>query len=235
MPDYALGFWQCKLRYRTQDEILTVAREFQRRKLSLAVIFVDTFHWPTQGDCRFDRNFFPDPKKMIEELDSMNVKLLVSIWPTVDPRSENYAKTTERGMLITVDRGIKIAMDVMGNTVYADFTNPSTSDYVWDIVKKNYWDLEPEYSKYDFSQYRYHLGPNLAIGNIHPLKYAQAFWEGQQKAGQKSGEIVNLIRCAWAGSQKFGTLVWSGDIASSWSSFRSQLAAGLNMGMSGIP
>lgn len=141
MPYYALGFWQCKLRYRTQDEILTVAREFQRRKLSLAVIVVDAFHWPTQGDFGFDRNFFPDPKKMIEELDSMNVKLLVSIWPTVDLRSENYAKMTERGMLIKVDRGIRIAMDVMGNTVHADFTNPSTRDYVWDIVKKNYWDL----------------------------------------------------------------------------------------------
>ena len=51
--------------------------------------------------------------------------------------------------------------------------------------------------------------------------------------GQKN--IVNLLRCAWAGSQKFGALVWSGDIASSWSSLRNQLAAGLNMGIAGIP
>lgn len=47
--------------------------------------------------------------------------------------------------------------------------------------------------------------------------------------------IVNLLRCAWAGSQKYGALVWSGDIASSWSSFRNQLTAGLNMGLAGIP
>jgi len=73
------------------------------------------------------------------------------------------------------------------------------------------------------------------VGNVYPVRYAQAFWDGQVAADQKSGEICNLVRCAWAGSQKFGTLVWSGDIASSWSSFRNQLAAGLNMGMSGIP
>jgi alpha-D-xyloside xylohydrolase len=54
-----------------------------------------------------------------------------------------------------------------------------------------------------------------------------------ESEGQKN--IVNLLRCAWAGSQKYGALVWSGDIASSWSTFRNQLAAGLNMAMSGIP
>jgi alpha-D-xyloside xylohydrolase len=54
-----------------------------------------------------------------------------------------------------------------------------------------------------------------------------------EAAGQKN--IVNLLRCAWAGSQKYGALVWSGDIASSWPSLRNQLAAGLNMGIAGIP
>lgn len=245
MPDFGLGFWQCKLRYRTQDEILNVAREFQRRKLPLSVLVVDFFHWPMQGDWKFDVNFFPKPTQMIEELANMGVKLVVSIWPTVDTRSENYPRMVESGMLIRVDRGVRVAMDFMGNTVHADFTNPSARQFVWDVVKKNYWDLgvrtfwldeaEPEYSKYDFENYRYHLGPDLAIGNVYPVKYAQAFWEGQTRAGQKPDHIVNLVRCAWAGSQKFGTLVWSGDIASSWESFRSQLAAGLNMGMSGIP
>ncbi|KAF5017097.1 hypothetical protein F66182_11024, partial [Fusarium sp. NRRL 66182] len=48
-------------------------------------------------------------------------------------------------------------------------------------------------------------------------------------------KVVNLLRCAWAGSQRYGALVWSGDIASSWISYRNQLAAGLNMGLAGIP
>lgn len=245
MPDYALGFWQCKLRYRTQEEVLTVAREFQRRKLPLNVIVVDFFHWPTQGDWKFDLNFFPDPKAMVEELEGMGVKLLVSIWPTVDRHSENFATMLERGYLIRVDTGVKVAMEFMGDTLHADFTCPDARKYVWQVCKKNYWDLgvrmfwldeaEPEYAKYDFANYRYHEGTDLAVGNVFPARYAQAFWDGQLEAGQKEGDVVNLIRCAWAGSQRFGTLVWSGDIASSWSSFRNQLAAGLNMGVSGIP
>lgn len=245
MPDYALGFWQCKLRYRTQEEVLSVAREFRNRKLPLNVIVVDFFHWPTQGDWKFDLTFFPDPKGMVEELESMGVKLLVSVWPTVDRRSENFAAMLEKGYLIRVDTGVKVAMEFMGSTVHADFTSPGARKYVWEVCKKNYWDLgirlfwldeaEPEYAKYDFANYRYHEGTDLSVGNVYPVRYAQAFWEGQLDAGQKEGEVVNLIRCAWAGSQKYGTLVWSGDIASSWASFRNQLAAGLNIGMSGIP
>jgi alpha-D-xyloside xylohydrolase len=94
-------------------------------------------------------------------------------------------------------------------------------------------DLEPEYRAYDFDNFRYWQGTNLSIGNIYPVQYARTFYEGMEAAGQKN--IVNLIRCAWAGSQRYGALVWSGDIASSWNSFRDQLAAGLNMGLAGLP
>jgi alpha-D-xyloside xylohydrolase len=76
-------------------------------------------------------------------------------------------------------------------------------------------------------------GSNLEVGNVYPLKYAQAFYEGMRAAGQE--QVLNLIRCAWAGSQRYGTLVWSGDIDTTWESFRQQLAAGLNMGLAGIP
>jgi alpha-D-xyloside xylohydrolase len=71
------------------------------------------------------------------------------------------------------------------------------------------------------------------VGNIYPLKYAQGFYEGM--AAEKQENIVNLVRCAWAGSQRYGALVWSGDIDSSFESLRIQLAAGLNMGLAGIP
>ncbi|KAH8809206.1 putative glycosyl hydrolase [Xylogone sp. PMI_703] len=248
MPEYGLGFWQCKLRYQTQDQLLTVAREYKKRKLPLDVIVIDFFHWPLQGEWKFDPQFWPDPDAMIKELDGLGIKILISIWPTVDKRSENFAEMYEKGYLIRTDRGYHIAMDFMGNTVHADFTNPDTRKYIWEVAKKNYFDkgircfwldeAEPEYTVYDFDNYRYWKGSTSSIGNIYPVNYAQAFYEGQLAAGQKLGGqdgILNLIRCAWAGSQRYATLVWSGDIASSWSSFRNQLAAGLNMGMAGIP
>ena len=60
MPDWAMGFWQCKLRYQTQEEIMEVAREYKRRGLPISVIVVDYFHWPYQGDWKFDRCYWPD-------------------------------------------------------------------------------------------------------------------------------------------------------------------------------
>ncbi|KAL1960572.1 hypothetical protein VTO42DRAFT_7151 [Malbranchea cinnamomea] len=243
MPEYGLGFWQCKLRYQTQEELLSVAREYKRRKVPLDLIVVDFFHWPLQGDWKFDPTYWPDPDAMVRELKEMGIELMVSIWPTVDKRCENYPEMVEKGYLVRTDRGMRIVMDFQGETVHFDATNPGARAYIWEKAKKNYYEkgiktfwldeAEPEYSVYDFDNYRYYKGPNLAIGNIYPVEYARAFYEGMTAAGQKN--VVNLLRCAWAGSQRFGALVWSGDIASSWESLRCQIVAGLNMGMSGIP
>jgi alpha-D-xyloside xylohydrolase len=243
MPGFAMGFWQCKLRYQTQDELLRVAREYKKRGLPISVIVIDFFHWPMQGDWKFDPQYWPDPDAMIRELREMKIELMVSIWPTVDRRSENWTEMLEKGYLIRTERGFRISMDCQGNTVHYDATNPEARNYLWEKVKKNYYDkgikvfwldeAEPEYSAYDFDHYRYHLGPDIEIGNIYPFMHAKTFYDGMSAAGQKN--VINLLRCAWAGSQRCGALVWSGDIHSSFKSLRSQLAAGLNMGIAGIP
>ena len=243
MPEYGLGFWQCKLRYQTQEELLSIAREYKRRGLPIDVIVVDFFHWPKQGEWKFDPTYWPDPDAMVKELKELGIELMVSVWPTVDRESENYPEMREKGYLIRCDRGVQTGLQFMGDTIHYDATNPDARRYVWEKAKKNYYDkgihifwldeAEPEYSAYDFDNYRYYLGSNLQIGNLYPVCYAQNFYEGMEQAGQKN--IVNLLRCAWAGSQRYGALVWSGDIASSFDSMRNQLAAGLNMGMAGIP
>ncbi|RBR16227.1 uncharacterized protein FIESC28_07059 [Fusarium coffeatum] len=243
MPEYGLGFWQCKLRYQTQEELLEVAREYKRREIPIDLIVIDFFHWPKQGEWKFDLEYWPDPDAMMKELKDLGIELMISIWPTVDKTSENYEYMVEHGYLIRVDRGVRIGLDFQGQTVHIDTTNPDARKYLWETVKMNYYtkgiktfwldEAEPEYAAYDFENYRYFQGSNGSIGNIYPVEYARAFYEGQEAEGQQN--IVNLLRCAWAGSQKYGALVWSGDIASSWGSFRNQICAGLNMGLSGLP
>jgi alpha-D-xyloside xylohydrolase len=243
MPGYGMGFWQCKLRYQTQEEVLAVAREYKKRGIPLSVMVVDFFHWYLQGDWDFDPRYWPDPSGMIAELKDMGIELMVSVWPTVDRRCANFHEMLEKGYLIRTERGFRLSMDFQGNTVHFDATNPEAGDYVWAKVKQNYFDrgirifwldeAEPEYSVYDFDNYRYFLGPDLRIGNLYPLFYAKIFFEGMKKAGVE--KVVNLLRCAWAGSQRYGALVWSGDIHSSFASLRNQVAAGLNMGIAGIP
>ena len=243
MPEYGLGFWQCKLRYQTQEELLDIAREYKRKGLPIDVIVIDFFHWPKQGEWKFDPTYWPDPEGMIRELKEMGIELMVSVWPTVDKRSENYDEMRAQGLLIQCERGVQTSMELMGNTVFFDPTNPRAREYVWEKAKQNYYDkgvkifwldvAEPEFSVYDFDNYRYYLGSNLQVGNIFPLMYSRTYFDGMKAEGQKN--IVNLVRCAWAGSQKYGALVWSGDIASNYASLRNQLAAGLNMGLAGIP
>ena len=243
MPEYGLGYWQCKLRYRNQEEILAVAREHKRRGLPMDAIVVDFFHWTMQGDFKFEPREWPDPEAMVKELKELGIETVVSVWPTVDERSENYGAMADQGFLVRNDRGVQSHMTWMGNTVFYDATNPGAQKFVWDKCKENYYDkgircfwldeAEPEYTVYDFENYRYHLGPDIQVGNIYPVMYAKTFFDGMQKEGQEN--IINLLRCAWAGSQRYGALVWSGDIKSSFPSMKNQLAAGLNMGIAGIP
>lgn len=242
-PEFISGLWQCKLRYRNQQEVLEVAREYHRRHLPLSVMVIDFFHWPNQGTWCFDPVDWPDPKAMVEELESLGIKLMVSVWPTVEARSPLFPQMKAKGWLVTSDRGVQVNLDFMGNTTFYDATHPQARQFVWETVKKNYYDLgiklfwldeaEPEYRAYDFDNYRYHAGPVLEVGNRYPRDFAQGFYDGLHDAGEK--EIVNLVRCSWAGSQRYGVLAWSGDVHSSFHAFRNQLAAGLNMGLAGIP
>lgn len=243
MPEYGLGYWQCKLRYRTQDEILSVAREHKRRGLPMDAIVVDFFHWTKQGEFKFEPRDWPNPEEMVKELKAMGIETVVSVWPTIDERSENFGEMAENGYLVQADRGNNLAMTWMGNTVFYDTTHPGARKFVWDKCRQNYYDkgircfwldeAEPEYGPYDFDNYRYYAGPALSCTNIYPNMYAKGFYDGLKEAGEK--EILSLVRCAWAGGAKYAALTWSGDIYSSFRSMREQLQAGLSMGMAGIP
>ncbi len=243
MPEYGLGFWQCKLRYWNQEQLLQVAREYKKRGLPIDVIVCDFFHWPRMGDYRFDPEFFPDPAAMVKELKEMGIELMVSVWPQVAHTSENYQEMLHKGLLVRAEYGEQIGMRFVEDSMFFDATNPRARQYVWEKCKKNYYDYgikifwldeaEPEYGTYDFKNYRYQIGSNQQIGNIYPQMFSRCFYDGMIEAGQENP--VNLVRCAWAGSQRYGALVWSGDIMSRWEDFRRQVCAGLSMGIAGVP
>src|SRR6185437_12725271 len=122
-------------------------------------------------------------------------------------------------------------------------TSPQARSYVWGKASDNYYKLgvrvwwldacEPELRPEDQGNLRYHLGPGAEVGNAYPMLHASGFYEGMQAEGEQ--EIVLLCRSAWAGSQRYGALVWSGDIDSTFEDLRRQIPAGLNIGLSGIP
>lgn len=250
-PEWAAGFWQCKLRYRTQAEVLEVAREHKRRGLPLSVIVIDYFHWTLQGDWQFDPQDWPDPAGMVRELAEMGVRVMVSVWPSVNSLSENFPRMKDLGYLVRSERGVPAMKDFVdsfprnGRTYihFYDSTHPGARRFIWEQVRQGYYRhgikvywldaCEPEIRPWDPENMRLHLGNGLEVMNIYPMLHARAFYEGMQSEGES--EVINLARSAWAGSQRYGAAVWSGDIHSTFEDLQAQVRGGLNIGLSGIP
>lgn len=243
MPEYGLGFWQSKLRYWNQEQLLTVAREHAERDIPLDVIVADFFHWPHMGDFRFEEEFWPDPTAMVNELRSLGTELMVSVWPQVALDSENYAELKKRNLLVRSERGIDVHMSFGGPSAFLDVTSAEGREFLWEKLSQNYgahgirlfWldEAEPEYGVYDYDNYRYAIGPNTQVGGLYPQHFVRAIHDGSARSDAPSE--VSLIRAAWSGSQRYGALVWSGDISSTWSALEQQITAGVHMGVAGIP
>lgn len=243
MPYWATGFWQCRLRYETQEQVLEVARKYKELGIPLSVIVIDYFHWTEQGDYKFDPKFWPNPRAMADELHDMGVKLMVSMWPTINEKSENYRYMLDNNLLIRTVSGSNRVFDFYGPQAEIDPTNPQTREFVWNRLKENYIDpgvdclwfdeAEPEIHPEHFDNLILHAGNGDEVGLLYPYYYSKLVYDGMKAMGKD--DIVTLSRCAYPGIQKFGTLVWSGDIPSTFESLADQVKSGLNMAMCGIP
>ena len=243
MPHWATGFWQSRLRYETQDEVLSVARKYKELGIPLSVIVIDYFHWTEQGEYRFDPKYWPEPKAMADELHEMGIRLMVSIWPTINEKSENYREMLNNNMLVRTVSGGNRLFEFYGPQALIDPTNPAAREFVWDKLKKNYIDngvdalwfdeAEPEIHPEHFDNLILSAGRGDEVGLLYPYCYSKLAYDGMKEIGRD--EIVTLARCAYTGAQKFGTLVWSGDIPSTFESLAAQVKSGLNMAMCAIP
>jgi alpha-D-xyloside xylohydrolase len=242
-PEWAGGFWQCKLRYESQEDLLEVAREYKRRQIPIDAIVIDYFHWTEQGEWKFDPKYWPDPKAMCDELKQMNIQPIVSIWPTINPKSENYMEMSEENMLVRTENGQYGTFDFYGQQTFIDPMNPKTAKFVWDKVKKNYYDYgiknfwldeaEPEVHPQQFGHLKFYLGNGAQTAMLYPYYYVKMFYEGLKEEGED--RVIALTRAAYPGSQKYGAAVWNGDIMSSFEALRMSVKSGLSMAMSGIP
>jgi alpha-D-xyloside xylohydrolase len=241
-PEWGSGFWQSKLRYKTQAELLEVAREYHRRELPVSVMVIDFHHWDKSGDWCLDPNCWPDPKAMVEELKSMGMECMVSVWPTVDHACRNYEPMSSHGLLLRNERGMPLQNGESVETFY-DATNPKARAYLWEQIVKGYVEygirlfwldtMEPELIPLELDNTRFHLGNGSEVAGVYPKCHQQAFFEGLASVGEKAP--MTLGRSAWVGSQAYGSAVWSADIPSTFDSLRRQIAGGLNIACSGIP
>jgi alpha-D-xyloside xylohydrolase len=242
---WAYGFWQCKNRYKSQEEILGIARKYRELHIPVDNMVQDWFWWNRKGEHVFNKNY-PDPKGMVDQLHAENFHLMISVWPFFEPGSAVYDEMDKRGWFVDKFKFAKPPYHTKGMAVY-DATNPEARKYYWQLMDKalfnigiDAWWLDTTEPETEGQEENILLGHKLAVGsgnryvNIYPLITTGAVYDGQRSASGKKRVFI-LSRSAFAGDQRYAVTAWSGDINSDFFSFRRQIPAGLNFALSGIP
>lgn len=253
MPEWAMGFWQSRQRYTTQNEVLGVVREYRKREIPFDNIVLDWQYWPIDqwGDHQFDATRFPDPDGMIKTIhNDLNANIMISVWPKYYVGTKNYEAMNSKGWLYkrNVEKGQK---DWIGfvSTFYDAF-NADARKAFWDQINSSLYSkgvdawwldaTEPDIcSNLPMDERKALMNPT-ALGsasryfNAYSLVQAEGVFEGQ-RATDPDNRVFILTRSAFAGLQRYSAANWSGDIAARWHDMAAQIPCGLNISMSGIP
>ena len=255
MPKWAMGLWQCRERYRTQEELLSVVKEFRKRKIPLDNIVQDWFYWEEDkwGSHEFDSTRFPDPDGMVKELhDDLNAHIMISVWPKFYVGTKHYEEFKSKGWLY-MHNVKKQQRDWVGpgyvSTFYDPFSEGARELYWKQINKKLFskgfdaWWLdstEPDLeSNVSDSERLLRVNPN-AMGtsaryeNAYSLMNSKGVYKGQRETSPNQRVFI-LTRSAYAGQQRYAAATWSGDVTTRWDDLELQISAGLNFCLSGIP
>lgn len=240
---WAYGFWQSKNRYRSQQELLSVAHQYRQMHIPVDNIVQDWFWWDNMGSFRFNKDY-PDPKAMVDDLHGHHFHLMISAWPYFYPGSAAYDDFDKRGFFL--DRKVVAGTHPAGMALY-DAMNPQARAAFWGLMDNalfrigaDAWWLdttEPETSGREeniLTRDHTAIGSGARYANIFPLMHAAGVSEGQRSESDRKRVFI-LSRSAFAGIQRYGVAAWSGDVASNFETFRRQIPAGLNFSLSGIP
>jgi alpha-D-xyloside xylohydrolase len=255
IPRWALGLWQSRQRYETSKQSLDVVDGFRSRGIPFDNIVQDWFYWKEDswGSHEFDPVRFPDPDKWVRDIHDRHARVMISVWGKFYPGTKNFEAMRQAGFLYqrNLSEGLR---DWVGDGGYPytwyDAFNPEAGKLFWSQMEKAlfrkkvdaWWLDAPEPDVLPtptLEGQRTHMNPT-ALGsgsrmlNAYSLVNSKTVYEGQRSAAPDQRVFI-LTRSAFAGQQRYGAAVWSGDITSTWTAMRAQIPAGLGLSVSGIP
>lgn len=241
LPKAAYGYIQCKQRYASQDEVLSVAKGYRDRHLPADVLVVDWFYYTKMGQMDFDPKYWPDPAAMNKQLHDMGFETMVSVWPRFVPDDRFYAEIAKNGWFIHTADGKAmngLPYDRAGSDI--DTTNPDAAAWYWKtirdkILSKGFDSIWADETEPDLPPNGafFHIGPGTEYFNVYPLFHTAALYDGFRKDEPNKRALI-LSRDAYLGVQSHGAIVWSSDIYPTWDTLRRQIPTGLDFAASGI-
>jgi len=254
MPAWAMGFWQSRERYKTQDELVGMLKEFRKRQIPIDNIVLDWFYWKEDqwGSQEFDPQRFPNPTKMIRDLHDMNGKIMISVWPKFYANTDHYKEFDKKGWMYQLATKDSLRDWVGKGHVgsFYDAYSEGARKLFWQQLNEHLYPKgidawwmdasEPDIQSNASLEYRKALsgptalGPSTKYFNTYALMNAEAIYNGQRSVDPNK-RVFLLTRSGFAGLQRYSTATWSGDIGTRWEDMKSQISAGLNFALSGIP
>jgi alpha-D-xyloside xylohydrolase len=240
LPKAAYGYIQCKQRYASQDEVLSVGKGYRERHLPADVLVVDWFYYTKMGQMDFVKEKWPDPAAMNRELHDMGFQTMISVWPRFTKESRFYDFILKKGWFEHLADGTPtdgLPYDRAGSDI--DTTNPEAARWYWETVRDNIlskgfdslWADETEPDLPPNGSY-FFVGPGTQFFDIYPLFHTAALYDGFRRDTDHRALI--LSRDAYLGAQRNGTMFWSSDIGPTWDTLLRQIPTGLNFTASGM-
>ncbi|MDR0430560.1 MAG: DUF5110 domain-containing protein [Tannerellaceae bacterium] len=254
MPDWAMGFWQSRERYKTQAELLSALGELRKRNFGVDNIVLDWQYWKSDswGSHEFEASRFPDPKGMIDTIHMQNARIMISVWPKFYPTTEHYKELDANGWMFTqaIRDSIKDFVSPGYLASFYDAHAEGARKLFWKQMDEHLYSLgidawwmdasEPNIKDCTPHSYQKALTGPTALGsstqyyNTYALVNAEAIYNGQ-RGKNPDNRVFLLTRSGFAGLQRYSTATWSGDIGTRWEEMKAQIPAGLNFSISGIP
>ena len=255
-PLWTYGYWQSKERYKSQEEVVDVVRKYRELGIPLDGIIQDWQYWGHNylwNAMDFQNPTFNNPQKMMEDVHAMNAHMAISIWSSFGPMTKPYRELDKKGMLFNFTTWPQSGLESWppnmeypsGVRVY-DAYNPEARDIYWKYLNDGIFKLgmdawwmdstEPDHLdwKPEDMDTKTYLGSFRKVRNAYPLMTVGGVYD-HQRAVTSDKRVFILTRSGFLGQQRYGANVWSGDVASTWESFRNQIPAGLNFSLCGMP